>query len=435
MGLFKTIGKILGVCSLAANVAFAEEKPLEDRVSAPKRVVAPYFLSNDHLASPLDGFEANSSQWLTFNESVGKASDVIGELKLDEFWFSRAGLVLLQGYLGECSNYFSREIAHGFYSAEHSPRDRADWMNFELGRPSDNFIFFRNTKNMDLPFLASTFDIDGFIVSITSGINQQEENLRLLHEECVREDRIFFDEGLLFAINKLQPLKYLFKDKDFDDFSVQSVYSGEEKIPDLVGYSEGLRLKGINVTKKDLTIQNGIAMLGCLPLYYNLYAIGNYLVTGERSVGQAEISTPVGGISLPLVSYYLTKNGGFYNISAFVRAKNGLLFEGEFGIDVDAIGAGKVNTFRLGTKVFDLGFEGRYLPRISPYVYVDFKREEILYDGFVAGAEITVPYPFKGGRSAAVVTKIEYSEKDIIENDIKMEPDGLNVSVGVRFRF
>ncbi len=446
MGICESVKRFfragLFVASMA-SICVAEEKKLEEKLEpfpteTRSRVAAPYILSNNSVANPMTSFEANSSYWLMFNEGVGKASDLLGqELNLDDHWSFRVGFFLLQGYLGECSNYLSHEVAHGFYSAKKSGNGMSEWREFELGIPDDGITFFRNTKNMDVKFLVHTLDIDGFLKSITSGINQQEENTRLLHEECVHEDRIFFDEGWLFVANKLHPLRYILKEKDYKKADIRAWYSGAERIPDPVGYAEGLKFKGIKVSKKDLLTQSGIAVFGSLPLYYNLYAVGNYLATGERSVGQAEISTPIGGITLPLINYYLTKNGGFYNVSAFVRAKNGMLFEGEFGIDADFIGEGRVNTFRFGAKAYDIAFlDWKYFPRISPYAYVNFKKEELVYDGVLAGSEITLPFYYDDeGRRGSLVTKIEYSDNDIIENDIKLESLGWNVSVGLRFKF
>ncbi|MBI4141291.1 hypothetical protein HY484_00020 [Candidatus Woesearchaeota archaeon] len=440
------IAKIMAVGSFAAmfssNPVIADEKPLEKRVvqkELPKRVFAPYFLSNNSSADPRFGFEANSRDWHSFNQLVGKGSDVLGEKFLDEYWFSRVGLVLLHSYLGEFSNYFSHELAHGFYSAKYSDNDYYDWMNFEFGVPKDgkySGIFFRNTSNMDVNFLVQRFDLDGFLASITSGINQQEENMRLLHEECIREDRIFFDEGLLFVLNKIHPLKYIISESDYKKQDVIGWFSGDEMIPDPVGYVYGLRLKGINLEKKDLLVQNSIAVFGSLQFYYNWYAVMNYIGSGKRSVGQAWIETPVFDIGLPNINYYWTKNGGFYNINAFFKGKNGLIVSAEVGTDVDGIGDGRVDHLRFGGKVYDIAFvEHDYFPIISPFAYINLKKKEFLYDGFLAGAEVAIPVFVGDELNAGITAKIEYSENDILENNIKIEPEGWNVSAGLRFRF
>jgi len=366
-----------------------------------------------YAANPKDGFEANAAAWNTANQIIGKASDYIGiERGLDRHVWGRLGQIALNTWLTKGTSYFSHEAAHNY-----------------LGRwkGQDNLKFsLEHFTNFGFPAVISNSytgpqTLDEYIFKSVSGVNQNTYNVEELFRNNLGKNG--FDESIAFLRDSTETLRYA----GFGSNQSSSVGEGNDDITSYVGM---LNTKGINVTRGEVLDEGLIALLLSGGVYLdNIFNIfGNYLVEGKREgKDPAVIKISNRELTLPLVTYYLTDQGGYYNMISILNPRGKTPLEVNLGTGTDFLGSSQTDTFRLGCRYHNL--KTPYLS-FSPYAFFNTDRN-LKPKGFSVGTEVSVPI----GKIKSIFLKIEYNEGDILENKIKGEEEGLNLSGGIEVLF
>jgi len=364
-------------------------------------------------ANPKDSFEANVAAWNTANQLIGKASDYIGiEKGLDKNVLGRLGQIALNTWLTKGASYFSHEAAHNY-----------------LGRWKGHDNLFFSLEQLTIFGFPAVFSngyegpgtLDEDIFQSVSGVNQGIYNA----EESFRNNlgKHSFDESISFLRDSTVTLQYAM----FGSDQSTVVGGGSDDITSYVGL---LNSKGINVTRKEVFDEGLIALLLSGGVYLdNVFNISwTYLAKGKRE-GKDPVVIKISNKELtwPLVSYYLTDQGGYYNMISILNPRGKTPLELNLGTGTDFLGSSQTDTLRLGCRYHNLKVP--YLS-FSPYAFFNTDRN-LKPKGFSVGTEVSVPI----GKIRSIFLKIEYNEGDILENTIKGEEEGLNFSGGLEVLF
>ena len=366
-----------------------------------------------YAANPKDGFEANTAAWNTTNQLIGRASDYVGIVKgLDNDFSGRLGQTVLMSWLALGTTYVSHEVAHNYLGR---------WKGVDnLEFTFDQFTVFGFpaviSNNYEGPMT-----LDENIFESVSGVNQNVFNA----EESFRNNlgKYSFDESITFLRDSIVTLQYSLYGAD----QSSSVGEGNDDITSYVGM---MNTKGINVTREEVMNEGLIALLLSGGVYLdNIFNIfGTYLREGKRE-GKDPTVIKINNreLTLPLVSYYLTDQGGYYNMISILNPRGKTPLEVNLGTGTDFLGSSQTDTIRFGCRYHNLKVP--YLS-FSPYAFFNTDRN-LNPKGFSVGTEVSVPI----GKRKSIFLKIEYNKGDILENTIKGEEEGLNLSGGLEVLF
>ncbi|HEX9664453.1 MAG TPA: hypothetical protein VGA49_01375, partial [Patescibacteria group bacterium] len=223
-----------------------------------------------------------------------------------------------------------------------------------------------------------------------------------------------YNDGIAFLNAKLLDLKYHLDTWGYQDYSL-----------DPVGYRKIL----VPVSKESFLGQMLLADLLSVQTWESLAAIVKYLVTGNRTFQPTVIHFGSLGFRPPLISYYLTRNGAFFNGSFFITRNDQPFLEVQIGASADFIGSQPVKTgFRIGGEFRKFkGYDHWAVPMVSPYLYLNFDRS-MNYSGISLGTEIQ--YDLVEG-VVAVRSRLDYSENDLIECEVKGQANGFGATLDI----
>lgn len=420
---------------LRAEAYGVEKKERQDKY--PVRVLSPYLISNGIPADPRDGFEANGQYLFSVNELFGKGSDYLGiGLQGDEFWPVRLGLLAVHKFIADSTVYASHEIAHNFYSRKIGK----DSLEFKLGHDDRDFLswsWFHAASNTNESLWDVNAPLDPMIRSFVAGLNQQEHNKVLLYEHFAKESQITFDQAINFSLNNTGAMGYIITTMNTEIPSSRGQLFAGGTVYDPIGYLSGLNMKGIEISRDALLLQTGVPAFLNVKEIYGLLSVVDFIRDGSRVQKSLWFNAGCLKMMPPLFSTYFTTDGLFYNATVFAKIREPPqipLLEFQLGADSDYISDGRVNAVRFGGKVHDLAqLSNTWL--LSPFAYCDLQRVPLDFSGFVAGVEVKCVMYDGENTSFSFVGKGEYSDNDVIENRIKDEEKGFNLSVGAEFRF
>ena len=365
-----------------------------------------------YAANPKDGFEANTAAWNTTNQLIGRASDYVGIVKgLDNDFSGRLGQTVLMSWLALGTTYVSHEVAHNYLGR---------WKGVDnLEFTFDQFTVFGFPAVVSNSYRGPK-TWDEYIFQSVSGLNQNTYNAQELFSK--NQTTIRFDEAISFLENTFILASYA-TSPDGDQRAITGASFG-----DIAGYVEWLSRKGIQISSDDVLKEARIANLLSAPLLIdNAITIGKYIKTGEREKEPFYLKLGSIETTFPLVSYYLTTEGGYYNITCIANPRTPSPIELNLGTGTDFLGSSQTDTLRLGGKYHHL--KTPYLS-FSPYAFFNTDRN-LKPKGFSVGTEVSVPI----GKRKSIFLKIEYNKGDILENTIKGEEEGLNLSGGLEVLF
>ncbi len=255
-----------------------------------------------------------------------------------------------------------------------------------------------------------------------AGLNQEEFNAYTVFINGINGSTV--DNSVSFLMTKLWDIGY-------------NVRSGEEtNRDDVKEYIRLLNKKGIDLSKNDHLAQALLADALSLQTWRSILDVYNYLVKGKRTTEPFTFNLFGKEFTPPLINHYLTPEGSFYNISSVVSPNGKNPIEIAVGTDVDFIGDGKVDSFRIGGQYNNLKlFESKYFPSLSPYAYLNTNKS-LDYEGFSAGVKASLPI-----KQAVVPVKLAlwgkagYDKDDVLENTVKGKDKGFNAVLGLTAKF
>jgi len=388
---------------LVIAVWFEEDvAPAEAPGSLPRRFIALEF------GDPVDDAEANAQLWFSLNQIFGRVSDQLAAQRgLDDHVAKRLGQFLVLGHLNLAIGYYSHEWGHARVGRALGPYewwiDLTEW--FILGFPAYRArLSYKPTAVEDL-------------CAVVAGLNQEEFDAYVIHRKALEE--ITFDEGFAFICRKLSDVTY-------------DVYGSWSPTGDVSRYKRNLGLMGIHLSDQAFLAQAALADLLSVKLWDSFRAVGNYLAKGERTTECTTLKLRGVEITPPLVNFYMTPDGGFYNLVSFVNPAGRNPIELAVGTDVDFIGDGRLDCLRIGGKYCDIKpWDTEPAPRISIFAYLDVNRSDRARRGYSAGIEVSYP----AADRLALTARIEYSDDDVVENVVKGKGSGSRFTAGLSWRF
>jgi len=416
----------------------------------------------DFANSPLINFDANAKIWYSINQLLAKGNDILAkELNFDNHILGRIGQTALSSYISYITEYYSHEFAHNYEAQKKGFTNgiKVDWTDWGMGMP-------KCTENGASSRLYGLFLGDysekkekEYLRGVTNGLNQDETDAFVVHENTALKKSLSFDEAIAYLIpknmdmwyilvstkgginyeadykpiNEVKATKYSLStknqnlDNDIDKYLHHLHRKGlyRDGPPNYIWWwSEDTNFKGIELTKKELLLQTIIADFLSTKTYDSVMALYNYLVKRKRTTKPTTIHLGRTEITPPLISHYLTKDGSFYDTNMFISIAGEYLLKANLGTDVDFIGHGKTRHFRTGGKLHmrNTGINFR------PYVYLNSSRgKNFAYKGVSAGIEISVGQP----GMLEILAQIGFNENDLIQNDIKGKENGIDFSAGI----
>lgn len=447
---------LLSTINVKAQESSAEPE-LESK-SLPERTIDIPIFSNSDWANPRNSFDANTLDWHAVNQVFGKANDFCGiKLGLDDYLLGRIGLFAVGSVLLLPPDYLSHEIAHSYYS-RWNKKDEFD-ISFGFFKNTVQTVDFRGhsgymassgaygVEEFGLGFMrvstttnGSLFknksDLSAYTFNNVSGLNQQELNVAYLHEQFVKENKIFFDQSVNFILNRFFTLGYLAYGNSLRVEKVEDLYA-ISAISDSAGYRAGLKLKGHNISQDNLFLESSIPVVLSFDTFNSFYGIVKYLAGDGRTTKPETVSLGGGSnLLFPLFSHYFTPDGGFYNSTLFLNPNDESvsLLECQIGVDTKFVSGGDLDVLRFGGKVHSIKFAEKIPVLFSPFAYVNFSKSPFDYKGILTGIDFSVPFA-KTFFSCSFNGQIGYSNNDLIENIIKREKEQVSCSLGVSLGF
>jgi len=446
---------ILSAIDVKAQENSAEPK-LESKSMPKRRIDVPVF-SNSNWANPSDSFDANTQDWHSVNQLLGKANDFCGiTLGLDDYLLGRIGLFAFGSALLLPPNYFSHELAHSYYSRWNGKdafdvsfgffKNTVEPINFgrhvgyvtssgAYGIEEFGLGFMRVSNTTDASLFKNKNDLSAYTFNNVAGLNQQELNVAYLHEQFAKENKIFFDQSVNFILNRFFTLGYVAFGNSLPVEKVEDLYA-LSAVSDSAGYRAGLKLKGHNISQDNLLLESIIPVVLSFDTFNSFKSIENYLGGDRRTTTPKSISLGSCDLLFPLVSHYFTPDGGFYNATLFLNPndKSVSLLEGQIGVDTKFVSGGDLNVLRFGGKVHGIKLAEKMPFILSPFAYVNVSKAPLEYKGVLTGVDISVQLS-KAPFSCSLNGQIEYSNNDLIETIIKREKEQGSFSLGVSLWF
>ena len=402
--------------------------------------------------NPLDDFEANARVWYSLNQVFARANDNAGsKWNLDDTIAGRVGLGLAAVYFSGAVNYYSHELGHSY-------EERRVGVGGSFGVDWSDWRFPGIPEYDTDPVILSDlrFDDDAWFASQVNGLNQTTLDARFSWERSQLTGRLDWINGLAFlegqfdhawqmkgGLDEPQLCAPIFQlgapfGVGFTGCAPVTGWSNEDLIVLMQGqeiridpdrYILMLHNRGINLSKREYWAQTLLANFLSAHTWQSIGAILQYIKTGNRSVKPWRLDLGSGlTLTPPLVSLYLTAEGGVYDLSSllFIEGGPSLGISAAFGAH-QLLGEGEANTLRIGARVHDLGWRSF---TFSPYAYIDL-RSDFAMDGYSVGLQTQ----WQALDALGVYIRTEYNDNDLLQSIVKRYGDGVRLVAGVQVLF
>jgi len=348
------------------------------------------------LARP-NAMDSNARLWFSLNQALGEGSRRLGESGADRRWWGRSAQFVSLAYLNLAIGHYTHELGHNVHARGWS-LDLADWSQW----PWPRWIHGR----CDPGFCGNA---DDHIRDTSGGLDAEEQGAYFLYRRSMSS--MSFDEFMAFAFRRFSALTY-------------ETYSAGG---DVTSYRRQLRIKGIELSEREYHFQAALSDVLTFRLWEGFAAQWAYLRHGVRETPTRAVRVAGWDVYPPLVSFFLTPEGTFYDLTILGRRSGFPEAELHLGRDADFLGGGKVTRLRFGGEV-SWRFGRREL---SPFAYLDLRRSPLRTQGYHAGVRAQAPLL---GR-LRLTGRVEYSSDDVVENAVKWEPEGFGAMLGLAWRF
>ncbi len=354
---------------------------------------------------PITNFEANSNLKYSIDQLVGKSSDWMANEGGDKHIIPRLAQLPFIFYLGQVSRFTSHELGH---LRAGKKAGKSNW-DGEI----HDFLFFQGN-----PDFGYTSDVDKKLEFFVGGLNQDEYNAYTITKN--NPTRISFDEGINFLTTKFRDVFY--------NLSSREKYKQGRVRKDPEAYTFFLKKKGINLSQDELLLQSLTADILSLQTYDSIASLYNYIINGKRYTDRITLNLGNSQITPPIFSHYLTPKGSFFDISSTINPSGKNPIDLHIGTDADFIGDGNLNHLRFGGRYNDIPIiKGLSL---SPFFSLNLDKSGN-YEGILSGAEAK----YKIFERLGIRAKVQYSENDLIENEVKGRDRGINFQLGLDFKW
>ncbi|MHC4598815.1 MAG: hypothetical protein ACYS47_07410 [Planctomycetota bacterium] len=365
--------------------------------------------------SPLDRFEANTRAWYSANQLLGAGSDLLGvHAGLDDYLPGRVFLLATGAFLSGALSYYSHEMGHTYEEIRKGARPgfETDWSSLvTLGYPKYVKTFAPDDTEWTL---------EEDCRATVGGLNQTTGNGWFAWERAQVVGAWDFHTGLAFLEGKLDHILQLYvgcQDRESEN--------------DANAYIRYLGQNGVRLRRGEYLTQALVADLLSWPVLESVLAVGNYLITGDRRFRATRI--PIAkrfAVGPPLLSVFLTPEGGFYELGFFLFCGALPPLEISIGRRADFFGESEVRGVRLGAKHHGLPLFRRsgWYGTVSPFAYLTVTRSA-RERGTLSGVEIAM-----GRDPFAVTLRVEYGFRDVIRHTVQGEEGGWSAVLGLRVR-
>lgn len=387
---------------LTAVSLFAQSPPTGFPESRPKTLELEY--------SPIADPENNARLWWSFNQVFGWGSLHLGEAGADRHWSGRLGQFIGLAYLNLAVGHYTHELGHNIHRRGWS----IDFTEWGSPWPWPRFTHGRT----------SVVRSDNWMFTLQGGLNQEEYNA--YHAFKASAGSMSFDESMAFSFRKLSGITY-----DVYTGRVFGYRPNPWSKGDVGNYASLLRTRGIDLSDGEFYLQAAVSDLLTFRLYEAWIGNWRYLRHGQRE--RSDFAWRPGGWTLipPLVNWYLTPRGGFYDIALLSDPPGPGFLETRIGWDSDFLGGGDVDRFRLGggySLSHRLGES--FLARCMPSGHATLRRSDGRPVGWITGLESGMLAFDRAG----ITFRLEYGRGDIVEHVAKWKEEGLLLTLGTVLR-
>jgi hypothetical protein len=305
------------------------------------------------VTDPLTDWDGLTKDYLSLQQAIGAADQsLVGGLGDPGPGFPRFGEMLVVGWANLAIGHYSHELGHDlssdYWGEPYSRRlDLSTWWPmpwpaYERSVPyavKENQLIWDYGNDVSAPAWRRFFYEDQW--RATSGINVEEWEARLLFERS--GDGIAWDDALAFSFRKLSAATYqVYTGEVFGSF--QGVGTSDPH-----QYWLNLRENGIKAGISDWYMPAILSDALTLRLWESLWMDFQFLNGGPRV--QRPFRWDLGGgwsVTPPLVQVAYTPTGAYNEILLPVSAPGGWNLALAMGRDADWMGAGELNTSRMG---------------------------------------------------------------------------------------
>jgi hypothetical protein len=374
------------------------------------------------FSDPRLSFDANTQAWFSINQSVAFGLNVL-DLRLDASsrWPARVAQLSAGLWANAMLRYYSHEMAHEYLYRNsgapiHSGPELSQWTSSYL----PGFYYPLWQKNA---VESVSFSDDQLLLAIAAGLNQDELNARTVWRNDLTGRYIDYYNALSFLLTKFRDDAYILQSGSDErpfapgqkiDHLSQAVFADSPQLYDDMNlYRLALLNQGIEVNNGKLLRQSLAADLLTWKTWQSIYAVFQF-IRGGGSLKNIKIP-------LPLISYYLTPSGGFYNFEFPLHMAHNRLMLVNFGIQ--SVKQTALNRpLRFGAEFSALHLGSRL--QLAPFAYWTLNTQ--IDDGFSVG--VNSYWHFH--QSTALWLLFEYHQNDVLQDIVKSEKPGARIRIG-----
>jgi len=317
--------------------------------------------------------------------------------------------------------YYSHEMAHEYLyrnsdATIHSGPELNRWTSSYL--PGFYYPFWQKSAAE-----SASFSDDQLLLAIAAGLNQDELNARTVWRNDLAGRYIDYYNALSFLLTKFRDDAYILSSGSDErpfasgqkvDHLSQAVFADSPQLYDDMNlYRLALLNQGIEVSNGRLLRQSLAADLLTWKTWQSIYTLFQF-IRGESS--PKNIRMP-----LPLISYYLTPSGGFYNLEFPLNLSNHQLLILNFGVQ-PLQQTGFNRPLRFGAEFSALHLGSRL--ELAPFAYWTLNNQ--VGDGVSVGVN---SYWYLH-QNTALWLLFEYHQNDLLQDIVKSEKQGARFRLG-----
>ncbi|RPH99756.1 MAG: hypothetical protein EHM72_10810 [Calditrichaeota bacterium] len=321
--------------------------------------------------------------------------------------------------------YYSHEMAHEYLYRKSNALFNS---GINIHRWTSSYVpgFYYPSWYKD-PVVSNNYSDDQLLSAIAAGLNQDEWNARTLWREAIDLDQPYY-ESISFLMTKLRDVLYILSsgsnEKPFAsgqniESLTQTVYATSPQLFDDINlYRLALLNRGIELSNRSFLRQALFADLLTWKTWTSVYSIFYFLHYGTHPAKQDT------KWQAPLVSFYLTHRGTFYNL------------EIPFKLPSDHLLLINIGSMKDGNSPFSrhVRFGAEYSPlrlhqrlTVMPFVFMNLNESDL---GVLAGAQLNAQII----KHMQLTLLCEYHQHDMLENTIKGEEQGFHFEWGIRHK-
>jgi hypothetical protein len=374
------------------------------------------------FSNPQLTFDANTQVWFSLNQGIAFGMDALdSKLGAENRWPGRAALLCAALWSNAMLRYYSHEMAHEYlYRNSGSPIRSGPAVDHWTSSYLPGFYYPVWQKSAAAP---DAFSEDQLLLAIVAGLNQDEINARTVWRDDLNRQYHDYYNAVSFLLTKFRDDAYILSSGSDErpfapgqkiDHLAETVFSKNPQLfDDMNLYRLALLNKGVEVTSASLLHRSLAADLLTLKTWQSLYTLFQF-IRGESLPENTRMP-------LPLVSYFLTPNGGFYNLEFPLPLPHNRFLFLDFGVQ-SADQTAFSPPLRFGAEFSTLHLGSRL--ELTPFAHWTLNHQ--IDDGFSIGVNSF----WRLRRSLDIWLLLEYHQNDILENTIKGKKQGAEIRFG-----